>query len=242
MVQVRGVVKRYGSVHALKGVSVDFPPGVTALVGPNASGKTTLLKSILGLVLPDEGEIFVMGERVAGHPEIRRSIGYMPQMVQFPENLTVEEILLWVQDIRGQQVDLDPWIAWLGLEEFLEKPFGHLSGGTRQKVGMVTALMFDAPVLILDEPTAGLDPLSNTRFKERILEEKRRGKTIILTSHILSELETLADRVVFLLEGRKIFAGTREDLLEHTGQPDMERAVARLMALEAPVTPAEENR
>ncbi len=230
MVEVRNVVKRYGKVEALKGVSVQFPPGVTALVGPNASGKTTLLKCILGLVLPQEGEIRVMGERVAGHPEIRRHIGYMPQMVQFPETLTVREILEWVQDIRGLPAEVDPWIRWLHLEAFLDKPFGHLSGGTRQKVGMVVALMFDPPILILDEPTAGLDPLSNALFKERILAEKAKGKVVILTSHILSELEALADRVVFLLEGRVVFEGSREDLLDHTGEASMERAVARLMA------------
>ncbi len=230
MVEVQNVVKRYGKVEALKGVSAQFPPGVTALVGPNASGKTTLLKCILGLVLPQEGEIRVMGEPVAGHPEIRRHIGYMPQMVQFPESLTVEEILDWVQDIRGQTVEVEPWIRWLQLEAFLDKPFGTLSGGTRQKVGMVVALMFDPPVLILDEPTAGLDPLSNALFKERILHEKEKGKTVILTSHILSELESLADRVVFLLEGRVVFEGSREDLLVHTGEASMERAVARLMA------------
>ncbi len=230
MVQVRNVTKRYDSVEALKGVSVRFPRGVTALVGPNASGKTTLLKCILGLVLPQEGEIRVMGEPVTGHPEIRRHIGYMPQMVQFPESLTVEEILDWVQDIRGQRVKVEPWIQWLQLEAFLDKPFGTLSGGTRQKVGMVVALMFDPPILILDEPTAGLDPLSNALFKERIQEEKARGKTIVLTSHIISELETLADRVVFLLEGRVVFEGSRDDLLDHTGETSMERAVARLMA------------
>ncbi len=229
MVEVQGLVKRYGSLTVLHGVDVTFPPGVTALVGPNASGKTTLLKCILGLVIPQEGTLTVMGETVTGHPEVRRHIGYMPQMVQFPENLTVKEILAWVQDLRSTRVDLEPWIAWVGLEPFMDKPFGYLSGGTRQKVGMVASLMFDTPVLILDEPTAGLDPLSNTRFKEKIREERDHGKTIILTSHILSELEGLADRVVFLLEGHIIFAGSREELLAHTAQPDMEQAIAHLM-------------
>lgn len=231
MVEVRNVTKRFGKLEALRGVSAEFPQGITALVGPNASGKTTLLKCILGLVIPQEGEIRVMGERVTGHPEIRRHIGYMPQMVQFPENLSVSEILAWVQDLRGVQVDLDPWIRWLGLEAFLDKPFGTLSGGTRQKVGMVVALMFDPPILILDEPTAGLDPLSNQMFKERILAEKEKGKTVILSSHILSELEHLADRVVFLLEGRVVFEGSRDALLQHTGEETMEQAVARLMAV-----------
>jgi len=141
----------------------------------------------------------------------------------------VEEILDWVQNIWGQYVEVEPWIRWLQLEAFRDKPSGTLSGGTQQKVGLVVALMFDSPILILDEPTAGLDPLSNARFKERILHEKEKGKTIILTSHILSELEALADRVVFLLEGRLVFEGSRNDLFLHTGEASMERAVARLM-------------
>jgi Cu-processing system ATP-binding protein len=232
MVSVRDVRKRFGPLEVLKGVTADFASGtVTAVVGPNASGKTTLMKCVLGLVLPDAGEITVDGETTLRNPATRAKIGYMPQKAQFPDNLKAKELFAWVQDLRGAKGPrLANLIEQFQLEPHLQKSLRVLSGGSRQKVSAVLTFLFDPPVLILDEPSAGLDPLASSRLKDVILEEKRRGKTIILTSHVMSELEELTDEIVFLLEGDVVFRGTLDALRERTGQPKLERAVAQLMA------------
>lgn len=231
MVAVDAVTKSFGPLEVLKGISTTFEPGrITAVVGPNASGKTTLMKCILGLVLPDGGTVEIEGRRALRNPAVRAHIGYMPQRAKFPENLRPRELLNWVQDLRGERSPrLDELQDYFELEPHMGKPLRVLSGGTRQKVSAVLAFLFDPGILILDEPTAGLDPLASSRLKDRILEEKRRGKAIILTSHVMSELEELTDEVVFLLEGEILFRGTLSEIRECTGEAKLERAVARLM-------------
>ncbi len=231
MVRVEELTKRYGALEALKGVTAEFPPGkVTAVVGPNASGKSTLMKSILGLVVPSGGEVYVLGEPARKNPRVREHIGYMPQDPRFPENTTVREVVRWIEELRGApKLDLDGLLEYFGLSPHLDQPTRVLSGGTRQKLSAVLAFLFDPEVLILDEPTAGLDPLASSRFKDRVAAERDRGKTVILTSHVMSELEELAERLVFLLEGEVVFAGDLEELREKTGEARLERAVARLM-------------
>ncbi len=231
MVRVEELTKRYGALEALKGVTAEFPAGkVTAVVGPNASGKSTLMKSILGLVVPDGGRVYVLGEPALKNPRVRARIGYMPQDPRFPENVTVREVIRWIEELRGRpKQDLDELLAYFGLGPHLEQPTRVLSGGTRQKLSAVLAFLFDPEVLILDEPTAGLDPLASSRFKDWVAAERDRGKTVILTSHVMSELEELADRLVFLLEGEVVFAGDLEELRAKTGEERLERAVASLM-------------
>ena len=231
MVRVEELTKRYGALEALKGVTAEFPAGkVTAVVGPNASGKSTLMKSILGLVVPDEGRVYVLGEPALKNPRVRAKIGYMPQDPRFPENVTVREVIRWIEELRGSpKHDPEELLAYFGLGPHLDQPTRVLSGGTRQKLSAVLAFLFDPEVLILDEPTAGLDPLASSRFKDRVAAERNRGKTVILTSHVMSELEELADRLVFLLEGTVVFAGDLEELRAQTGEARLERAVARLM-------------
>jgi Cu-processing system ATP-binding protein len=231
MVEVASVEKRFGKLDILRGVDASFEGGkITAVVGPNASGKTTLMKCILGLVLPDAGEVRVGGESVRQNPKTRARIGYMPQKAQFPENLRPKELFDWVQDLRGEKSPLtQSLIDYFELEPFLGKPLRVLSGGTRQKVSAVLAFLFDPPVLMLDEPTAGLDPLASSRLKDRMFEERARGKTIILTSHVMSELEEFTDEVKFLLEGKIVFQGTLAEVRRRTGEERLERAIARMM-------------
>lgn len=239
MVVVHSLSKRFGRLEVLKGVSARFEPGrVTAVVGPNASGKTTLMKSILGLVLPDAGEVTIDGANVRGDPGVRRRVGYMPQEPRFPDNLRVTELFALVQDLRGERpAGLGELIDLFDLGQHVDKPVRSLSGGTRQKASAVLTFLFEPRVLLLDEPSAGLDPVASSRLKDRILAERAGGATVLLTSHVMSELEELADEVLFLLEGTVRFRGTLERLRALTGETRLERAVARLMSGDAPAGP-----
>ncbi|HEX7121663.1 MAG TPA: ABC transporter ATP-binding protein [Gemmatimonadaceae bacterium] len=247
MIEIRGLSKRFGRLVVLRDLDLEIAPGrVTAIVGPNAAGKTTLIRTILGLTRPNGGMVRVAGEPVNGDPSYRALIGYMAQIARFPDNLTGRELLAMLADLRTtpgtsapapsgswpshatQQRD-DELLQAFGLERELDKPLRTLSGGTRQKVNAVMAFLFDPPILILDEPTAGLDPVATGILKDKIRRARDAGKTFILTSHIMSELEELADDVVFLVEGQVRFAGPVDTLKARTRQFSLERAVARLM-------------
>jgi Cu-processing system ATP-binding protein len=226
-----GLRKRFGRLGVLEGIDVDIGAGrVTAIVGPNAAGKSTLIKCVLGLVRPDEGAILVRGQPVGTDPAYRLAIGYMPQGAPFPENLTGQEILTLLRELRGGVAELDDeLIHRFNLGPELGKPIRTLSGGTRQKLNAVVAFLFRPSLVILDEPTAGLDPLASAILKEKIQEAAERGVTVILTSHIMSEIEELASDVIFLVEGRVHFQGTMAHLRHTTGEHRLGRAVARLM-------------
>ncbi len=230
MIEVRALRKSYGGREVLSGVDLRIEQGrITGLAGPNGCGKTTLLKCLLGLAVPSSGEILVAGQHVDEGGQFRRLIGYMPQSADFPPNLRLGELLRMLEDLRGEQAaGKERLIDLFELRPALERPFGHLSGGTRQKLAAVTALMFDAPLIILDEPTAGLDPLSRVRFKDLLLAEAAAGKTILLVSHFMSEIEALASRLVFLSDGRVAHDGPVDGLIRETGEPDLERALTRL--------------
>jgi Cu-processing system ATP-binding protein len=232
MLEITGLTKRFGKLTVLDGVDLTTRPGrVTAVVGPNGAGKTTLIKSVLGLARPDGGEIRLGGEVVRGDA-YRARIGYMPQIARFPENLSAAELVAMVKDLCGGEgaaaLD-DELVERFALAPHLDKPLRTLSGGTRQKVNAVLAFLFRPTLLILDEPTAGLDPVASAVLKDKILAERAAGRTFVLTSHVMSELAELADDVVFLVEGRVHFAGPVEELLRATRQPTLERAVAHLM-------------
>jgi Cu-processing system ATP-binding protein len=234
LVEVVGLSKRFGRLEVLRGVDLRLRRGrVTAIVGPNGSGKTTLIKSVLGLVRPDAGHVTFDGEDVTpGDVAYRARIGYMPQRAAFPENLTGRDVLAMLRDLReAEPTDAtdESLVRALGLESELDKPLRTLSGGTRQKVNAAVAFLFRPDLVVLDEPTAGLDPVASGALKDRIRDEKARGVTFALTSHIVSELEELADDVVFLLEGRVVFAGTAAELKREAGHDRLERAFAHLM-------------
>ncbi|NPA33076.1 MAG: ABC transporter ATP-binding protein [Aquificae bacterium] len=234
VLRVEDLRKSYRGLEVLKGVSFSLSEGeILAILGPNASGKTTLIKSILGHVIPDGGEIFVMGKSTKEGEGYRRYIGYMPQEPDFPENLSVGELLELLSSVRGQEPSRSrELIELFGLSPFLDKPFGRLSGGTKQKVSALLAFCFDPPLYILDEPTSGLDPVASVRFKSLLIRERERGKAVVLTSHIISEVQQVAKRVLFLLEGRvRINAGV-EELLSESGEEELERAIIKLLGEE----------
>ncbi len=232
VLSIRRLSKRFRSLSVLEGVDVDvFPGRVLAVVGPNGSGKTTLIKAVLGLVSPDEGSMELLGRALDGGWRYRKDLGYMPQSASFPPNLTGREVLDMLLRLRGAEGDAaDLSLAReFELGEELYRPLRTLSGGTRQKINAVVAFLFRPALLILDEPTAGLDPVACGVLKRRIRSEKQAGQAFLLTSHIMTELEELADDVVFLLDGKIQFAGPVERLRAETGQDRLEPAVAVLM-------------
>ena len=231
MIRVHGISKAFGERRVLSGIDLTIRDGcVTAVLGPNGSGKTTLVKMLLGLVHPDEGTIEIGGRQLNGDCSYRADIGYMPQAARFPENLTGREIIAMLTDLRGTGARQDRELMdEFGLEPELDKPVRVLSGGNRQKVSAAATFLFDPRYVFLDEPTAGLDPIASGALKDKIRRERGRGKTVILTSHVLSEVEQLADDVVVLLDGGVLSAGSLADLRATTQEPTLERAIARLM-------------
>jgi Cu-processing system ATP-binding protein len=231
LVRVDALSKSFGGLPVLRGVNVSALPGrVMAIVGPNGAGKTTLIKSVLGLVHPDAGTISIGGTSIVGQDSYRAHIGYMPQIARYPENLTGAELIAMLKDLRGRGAHFDDELIHLfGLRDALQKPLRVLSGGTRQKVNAVMAFLFLPDLFILDEPTAGLDPLSSSILKDKILSMRAAGRTFIVTSHIMNELEELADDVAFMLEGQTTFVGTLEELKRITKQGTLERAIATMM-------------
>ncbi len=234
MITASGLWKRFDGVEVLRGLDVDIVPGrVTAIVGPNGAGKTTFIKSILGLTRPDQGVLLFDGAPITDCVAYRRRIGYMPQIARFPENLTGLELLAFLRELRHSDVSDERLIDELDLRDELPKKLRVMSGGTRQKVNAVAAFLFAPELLILDEPTSGLDPVAAGILKRRMHAERLDGRTVILTSHVLSEVEELADDVVFLCDGRVRFAGALDSLKHETGQLTLERSLATLMTREA---------
>lgn len=240
MIRIQGVEKAFRGRPVLRGVDLDVREGrVTAILGPNGSGKTTLIKMILGLVRPDAGVIEVGGQALNGDPAYRDAVGYMPQAARFPENLTGREILAMLDDLREDEVGRDrELVEAFALEPELDKPVRTLSGGNRQKVSATVAFLFDPALVILDEPTAGLDPVASGVLKDKVRRERANGKSVILTSHVLSEAEQLADDIAVLLDGRVLWAGAMGDLRGATQQTTLERAVATLITNHAVATEA----
>jgi Cu-processing system ATP-binding protein len=231
-VRIEGLRKSFGRLTVLGGIDVRIAPGrITAIVGPNAAGKTTLIKAILGLVRPGPGgRITIDGQSIDADFRARSRIGYMPQAAQFPAHLTGREILTLLDSVRGNPTDLDDeLVQQFELAASLDRKVRTLSGGTRQKLNAVVAFRFRPTLLILDEPTAGLDPVASGWLKEKVLRAPDQGATVILTSHILSEIEELAQDIVFLIEGGVAFQGTIESLKDQTRETRLERAVAGIL-------------
>lgn len=233
MIEIKGIKKNFGKLEVLKGFDFSLSKGkITAILGPNGSGKTTFIKSILGLVIPTIGEIQYEGKSIYNGWAYRKHIGYLPQIARFPENLKVKEIFKLIEDVRGEIGNAEKLIDVFGLQEFLNKRLRQLSGGTRQKVNLVLTFMFDCPIYILDEPTSGLDPIALIRLKDLFKEKKAQGKTFLVTTHIMSLVEEIADELIFLLEGKVYFNGTYQEMLEAEKEENLERAIANILEKE----------
>jgi len=232
MIRIKNISKRFKKLQALDNISAEFQKGqVVSLIGPNGSGKTTLIKCILGMVKADSGAIQVNEMQINGDPSYRSQIGYMPQIGRYPDNMKVGQLFKMLKNIRNNslnELDLDLLISYQ-LKDIFEKPMRTLSGGTRQKVSAALAFYFNPDILILDEPTAGLDPLSSEMLKEKIIAEKNKNKLVLITSHILSDLDELTTHVMYMQEGKMQFLKDIETLHEETGETRLGKAIARIM-------------
>lgn len=231
MIIATNVHKQFGKLQVLKNISVTCNKGeCIALIGPNGSGKTTLIKSILGMVIPDSGFITFNGKNILHDWNYRSHIGYMPQIGRYPDNMSIGQVINMMKDIRNHEGSLDEeLIQAFDLEKLYDKKMRTLSGGTRQKVSACLAFLFNPDVLILDEPTAGLDPVATEVLKEKIIAEKEKGKVILITSHILSELDEMITQVIFMQEGQLVFHKNMIDLQQETGEQRLSKAIAQIM-------------
>lgn len=235
MIQAENITKKFGRLHVLKNISFQFEQGACiALLGHNGCGKTTLIKMMLGMVVPDNGHLRFDGTTISGNNwQYRNRIGYMPQIGRYPENMTIAQIIKMMKDIRHveDKAPDESLIQDFGLNEMMSKKMRTLSGGTTQKVSASLAFMFHADVLILDEPTAGLDPISSEILRQKIIREKGKGKLILITSHILSELDDLVTEVVYMQEGNFLFHKKLADLKAETGEEKLSPAIRKIMSV-----------
>jgi len=231
MIEFKNLHKRFGKLTVLDGLNLDIKKGgIFAILGPNGSGKTTLIKCLLGMVIPNKGEITYEGNSVLRKWDYRNNLNYLPQIANFPPNLTVIELINMVKNLRPKESNEQELIDLFGLESFLNKKLGNLSGGTKQKVNLVLTFMFDSDLIILDEPTTGLDPIALIHLKDLIRKEKAKGKTILITTHIMSVVDELADEIVFLLDGKIYFKGSIQALKEQSNNDNLEHAIANLIS------------
>ena len=206
MIRVDSIRKRYGTLVAVDGLSFEVAAGETfALIGPNGAGKTTTLKAILGLARPDAGSIAIGPEGLSPHdPRARERLGYVPQRVEFPPARTAAEILAYFAALRGLPAETGPRaLARVGLTSVSDRRASELSGGYAQRLSLAQALLGEPSLLVLDEPTASLDPESTWEFRSLVEQLRREGTTILLCSHLLAEVERVADRVLILLHGKR---------------------------------------
>ena len=231
MIRVENISKSFGKFSALKNIDLSCNKGeCIALIGPNGCGKTTLIKCILGMVVPTAGKILFAGNDIANQYLYRNNIGYMPQIGRYPDNMTIGHIMQMIKHIRHSDSELDKDLVHaFDLPSLYEKRMRTLSGGTTQKVSATLAFLFNPDVLILDEPTAGLDPLASEILKEKIIKEKEKGKLILITSHLLSELDDLVTEIIFMQEGKVVFHKSTDMLMEHTGEQKIAKAIANVL-------------
>jgi Cu-processing system ATP-binding protein len=244
IVELEHVAKRYGAITALHDVSFKLEPGETvALIGHNGAGKTTLFKLMLGLSRPSSGSIRVLGdEPAAGEFAARRRLGYLPESVSFHATLTGREVLSFYSRLKGEpSAKIDDLLARVGLTAAADRQVRTYSKGMRQRLGLIQALFGDPLLLLLDEPTTGLDPALRLEFYEIVQELQHKGATIVLSSHALTELEERARRIIILNRGHVVANGSIEHLRRIAGLPTRIRVTVasgqaqRLSTLVGPV-------
>lgn len=233
MIKIKQINKAFGRHQVLKDIHLDLEEGQgVALIGPNGSGKTTLIKILLGLVVANSGEVLFDGKPIKGQSGYRQQVGYMPQMSRFPDNMSVGQLFSMMKNLRTDKekkdYDMDLYQAF-GIEQMSSKRLGILSGGMKQKVSAALAFLFDPKVLILDEPTAGLDPVSNEILKEKLKRMIEKGKLVIITSHILNDLDDFTTHVAYLMDGEVRFMKSLDQLKSETAESRLNRIIAQVL-------------
>jgi len=227
MIRYRAFTKRFGTHAAVESLSLEVARGeVVALLGPNGSGKTTTLKAAAGLIRPTSGEVS-LGDppRPASLPEARTVLSYLPQKVSFPDALTGSEVVEFYRELRGAPADRSPKVLrFASLNGAGDRPVGTYSGGMVQRLGLAVAMLPEAPVFLLDEPTAALDPDGLCAFYGLVERAREDGRAVFFTSHQLGDVERLADRFAVLVGGRLVASLTASDLKDRLS----ERGVMRL--------------
>lgn len=230
MININGLYKAFGKNQVLRDVNLNFEgSGITAILGPNGSGKTTLLKCFLGLTHFDDGDILFDGQTVKNQHAYRSKVSHLPQIATFPDNLTPLDLIHMIKDLREEDSNEDYFVDMFDLKPELNKKMAFLSGGNKQKVNLLLSLMFDNPLLILDEPTSGLDPVAIINLKRYLKAERSKGKLILITTHIMSFVEELADKIVFLLDGKIYFDGNTQALMLKHEADSLELAIANIL-------------
>lgn len=243
--QVRELSKNFpgrkglGTVNAVSGVSFDVQQGeIVGFIGHNGAGKTTTIKCILGLLKPSRGRISLWNG-VPGSAAVRKRIGYVPENPDYDQDFSPMEYLVMFASMRGLEGGEKEWAALLsrvGLEGWEKTTIKQFSKGMRQRMSLALALQSEPDLLVMDEPTGGLDPVARKEFRDIILQENQRGASVFLSSHILSEVETVCTRAVMLSEGRLIGEDSMENLLggEKTYRLVAENASGDKVELEVP--------
>jgi Cu-processing system ATP-binding protein len=236
MIEIINISKSFGRHHVLHDICLTFKKNqAIALIGPNGSGKSTLIKTILGMVLPDNGHIEFDGSPIKNQSIYRQEIGYMPQMSRYPANMTVNQLFGMMKTLRKDKKkeghDLDLY------RDFEIEKMGHrrlevLSGGMKQKVSAALAFLFDPTVLVLDEPTAGLDPISNEILKEKLQKTLVNDRLILISSHILNDLDEITTHVTYLMDGEVKFFKPLAQLKEETSENRLNRIIAQILKQE----------
>ncbi|MFE3847943.1 ABC transporter ATP-binding protein [Flavobacterium sp. LB3P45] len=231
MIEIKNLNKKFGKLEVLSDVNLTFKKGeCIALIGPNGCGKTTLIKSVLGMIIPTRGDVLFNEKSILKEYLYREQIGYMPQIGRYPDYMTIGQIIEMIKKIRNSNQTLDEdLLKAFDLEKIFDKQMRTLSGGTTQKVSATLAFLFNPEVLILDEPTAGLDPLASEILKDKIIKEKEKGKLILITSHLLSELDDMITQIIFMQDGKVHFHKTIADLLESTNEQKISKAIAKIL-------------
>lgn len=180
------------------------------------------------MTIPNSGRILFDGKPIVGEELYRKEIGYMPQIGRYPDNMTIGQIIAMMKDLRNEVTQLDETIfEQFQIQAMLQKKMRTLSGGTTQKVSAGLAFLFNPKVLVLDEPTAGLDPSAAEILKQKILKAKQDGKLVLITSHIMSEIDEMADEILYMQEGNVLFHKNIEQLKAETGQTKLGRAILK---------------